>query len=124
MIWFLRWFSAFSAMESLLLATAQERNRMAEELAEAHARNRNLLDRVAESHTSEIQATRKFVDFVAQQKFGRSVFDVAAEIPVPPESMKPITITKRHAEDLARELNDKFFASLEFQPDTAETVAQ
>jgi hypothetical protein len=111
-IWFLRLFSAYRAMESEMLSAVAERNRLVDDLKTERERFDAMLGRVDSAYQGNIDATRKVADFVAQTRYGRSVFDQVSELPVPPSEMKPILVGKPQASELAAAKEREFFANL------------
>jgi hypothetical protein len=113
---FLRLFEAYRAMESLVLSTTHERNRLEQELERAHQRNDNLLARIDTAHESEVTAHKMVADFVAKNLAGRGVFDTVIELPVPPKDMKPIQMGKPHASALVAQAEREFMEGLNQTP--------
>ena len=105
MIWFLRLFSQFTELEHRLVIAEAERDFVRAEMA-------RMQPQIATAYQAHVADLRASTDFVARSKYGYAMFDRVAELPVPPEDMQPIMIGKRHAADIANELEKKFFADL------------
>ena len=111
-------------MESLMLAAAEERNRLAGQLERSEARNSELLERLNQYHQSEIDATRKVADFVAQTRYGRSVFDRVSEIPFPPQDeLKPMPTERKQASQIVLDMEREFLKNLRQQHDSGYEAA-
>jgi hypothetical protein len=123
----LRLFEAFRQLEqerAVLQATSDQKNQEAiwhateaaglrDELISWKDRVSVLEARLEDSHQKELEAREVLTDFIAQQKWGKTIFGRAPELPSQPSEAASPIYGRRHGRSLVREKNKQFLLSFQ-----------
>jgi len=125
MIWILRLFSQFRALESQVRELASDKIVFQDKERWYQAQIDDLTAQAAKNTEAAVEGAQSVADFVAQYTLGRKIFGVGPDAPPPPQQPEPISRDSVQARDIEDVLNSpEYLSAMIEQAESEAGVAQ